>query len=64
MATARMRAVVCSQRQVIPDLVGRLAAEDGLAVGKVSARKGSVWAMSFMDGRLVGAEYYPDLFGD
>jgi len=60
-ARSRTRAVVCSQREVIPDLIGRLAAEDGLPMGKVSARKGSVWALSWMDGRLVAADYYPDL---
>jgi len=60
-ARSRMRAVVCSQGEVIPDLVSRLAAEDGLALGRVSARKGSVWALSLMDGRLVAAHHYPDL---
>jgi len=60
MARSRLRAVLCSQRQVIPDLVSRLAAEDGLDLGKVVARKGSVWALSFMDGRLVAGDYYPD----
>jgi len=60
-ARSRLRAVVCSQGEVIPDLVSRLAAEDGLALGRVSARKGSVWALSWMDGRLVAAHYYPDL---
>jgi phosphohistidine phosphatase SixA/ADP-ribose pyrophosphatase YjhB (NUDIX family) len=59
MAKSRLRAVVCSQGDVIPDLVHRVAA--GLPLGKVSARKGSVWAMSLMDGRLVAAHYYPDL---
>jgi 8-oxo-dGTP diphosphatase len=60
-ARSRVRAVVCSQGEVIPDLVSRLAAEDGLPLGKVSARKASVWALSFMDGRLVAANYYSDL---
>jgi 8-oxo-dGTP diphosphatase len=62
-AQSRVPAVVCSQREVIPDLLKRLAAEDGLVLGRVTARKGSVWALSFMDGRLVGADYYPDLTG-
>jgi 8-oxo-dGTP diphosphatase len=62
-ARGRLRVALCSQRDVIPDLVNRLAAEDGLALGKVSARKGSVWALSLMDGLLVAADYYPDLTG-
>jgi phosphohistidine phosphatase SixA len=61
MAGSRLRAVLCSQRQVIPDLVSRLAAEDGLELGTVVAGKGGVWSLSFMDGRLVAADYYPDL---
>jgi 8-oxo-dGTP pyrophosphatase MutT (NUDIX family) len=61
MARSRLRAVVCSQGDVIPDLVHRMSAEDSLALGKVSARKGSVWALSSMDGRLVAAQYYSDL---
>jgi phosphohistidine phosphatase SixA/ADP-ribose pyrophosphatase YjhB (NUDIX family) len=61
MARSRLRAVVCSQGDVIPDLVYRMAAEDGLALGKLHARKASVWALSLMDGRLVAAQYYPDL---
>jgi 8-oxo-dGTP pyrophosphatase MutT (NUDIX family) len=60
-ALYRQRAVVCSQGDVIPDLLQRLASEDGFALGKVPARKGSVWALSFMDGRLVAADYYADL---
>jgi 8-oxo-dGTP pyrophosphatase MutT (NUDIX family) len=60
-ARSRTRAVVCSQGDVIPDLVSRLAREDGVALGKVPSRKGSVWALSFMDGGLVAADYYSDL---
>jgi 8-oxo-dGTP diphosphatase len=60
-AGERLRAVVCSQREVIPDLLTRLATEDGLALTRVTARRGSVWSLSFMDGRLVAADYYADL---
>jgi 8-oxo-dGTP diphosphatase len=60
-AGARLRAVVCSQREVIPQLLARLAAEDGLVLTRVTARRGSVWSLSFMDGRLVAADYYSDL---
>ncbi|HYT10510.1 MAG TPA: NUDIX hydrolase [Mycobacteriales bacterium] len=61
MAAESGPAVVCSQRGVIPDLVGTLAAENGLRLGKVIARKASVWALSFVDDRVVAADYYPDL---
>jgi 8-oxo-dGTP diphosphatase len=61
MAGAGLRAVVCSQREVIPDLLARLAAEDGVVLTRVTARRGSVWSLSFMDGRLVAADYYADL---
>jgi 8-oxo-dGTP pyrophosphatase MutT (NUDIX family)/phosphohistidine phosphatase SixA len=50
----------CSQRQVIPELVVRLAAEDGVELPEPSrAKKGSVWALSFDATRLCGAEYFP-----
>jgi 8-oxo-(d)GTP phosphatase len=58
--------VLCSQGEVIPDLVGALAERDGVALGrragsKIPARKASTWALSFVDTRLVAADYYPDL---
>jgi hypothetical protein len=46
---------------VIPDLVARLAAADGLAVGGVRAKKGSVWMLFFRHGRLFAADHYPSL---
>ena len=51
--------VVCSQGETIPDVVGRLASPDLLDTGDIRARKGSVWALSFDDGRLVDACYLP-----
>ena len=57
--------VACSQAQVIPELVSRLAAEDEVELnssgnsGDVSVRKGGVWALSFYDHKLVGAEPFP-----
>jgi 8-oxo-dGTP diphosphatase len=49
-------AVVASQGGVIPDLVSRLAPELSLP-RRVSAKKGSVWAL-FLDGdRVVAADY-------
>ena len=58
--------VLASQGGVIPGLVGTLAERDGIALGRwpgseIPARKASVWALSFVDSRLVAADYYPDL---
>ncbi|MBA2274615.1 MAG: NUDIX hydrolase [Actinobacteria bacterium] len=54
---------VCSQGDVIPDLLGRLANEDGLATpsrehGRRSFKmpKGGSWALCWSGGRLVGTE--------
>ena len=60
------RSVLCSQGGVIPDLLGTLAAEHGVPVARrsgrsIKARKSSAWALSFLDARLVAADYYPDL---
>jgi 8-oxo-dGTP diphosphatase len=56
------RAVVaCSQGGAIPDAVAALAEADGLDPGRVTARKGSVWALTFSHGRLVDADHTPDL---
>jgi 8-oxo-(d)GTP phosphatase len=52
--------VACSQGDVIPELVERLAADDGVDLdGDSSVKKGGVWALSFSDHRLVGAEAFP-----
>jgi 8-oxo-dGTP pyrophosphatase MutT (NUDIX family)/phosphohistidine phosphatase SixA len=55
------RAVVaCSQAQVIPELVERLAADDEVDLdGEPSVKKGGVWSLSFYDHKLVGAEAFP-----
>jgi 8-oxo-dGTP diphosphatase len=55
--------VACTQRKVIPELVARLAADaevelDGSG-SDLSVRKGGVWALSFYDHKLVGAEAFP-----
>ncbi len=52
-------AIACSQGDVIPDLVGRLATADGLALDEpIRAGKGSTWALTLdADGRLVAADY-------
>ena len=58
--------VLCSQGGVIPDLLDTLAERDGVTLGrragsKIPARKASTWALSFVDTRLVAADYHPDL---
>lgn len=58
LADAATPTVVCSQGETIPDVVRRLGAP-GLCDGDVRARKGSVWALSFDDGRIVDACYLP-----
>ena len=52
-------AVACSQGEVIPDLVGRLAAADGYPIElPPPSRKGSTWALTIdADGALVAADY-------
>jgi len=52
--------VVCSQAGVIPELVQRLAADADVELnGDLSVKKGGVWALSFYDHELVGAEPFP-----
>ena len=57
---AQHDAVVCSQGEVIPDLVRRLATVDGLPLdGPIHAAKGSTWALGLnLDGRLVSLEHF------
>ena len=55
-------AVACSQREVIPELVARLAARGRgrpRATATPAVKKGGVWALSFYDHKLVGAEAFP-----
>jgi broad specificity phosphatase PhoE/8-oxo-dGTP pyrophosphatase MutT (NUDIX family) len=52
--------VVCSQGDVIPDVLQRLAAEDHVDLpDPLPNKKGSVWALSFDGDRLFSAEYFP-----
>lgn len=54
--------VICSQGGVLPDLVSRLAAQDGVPLNEpVAAKKGSVWSLTFANGGMVAAEYFPPL---
>jgi 8-oxo-dGTP diphosphatase len=52
-------AVACSQGEVIPDIVDRMATADHYLIARpVMARKGSTWALTIdVDGRLVAADY-------
>lgn len=52
--------VVCSQGDVIPDLLERLAGEDNVDLpDPLPMKKGSVWALTFDGPRLFSAEYFP-----
>ena len=54
--------VVCSQDDVIPDILGRLAVEDHVDIAlPAPRRKGSVWSLTFDGPRLFSAEYFPPL---
>ncbi len=53
--------VLCSQGEVIPDLIQRLANHSSVRLRRAPARKGSVWALSFAHGALLSADYDPDL---
>jgi 8-oxo-dGTP diphosphatase len=58
LARADEPVVVCSQGGMIPDVVGRLLREHGVEHADAGASgKGSVWALSFAEGRLVDADY-------
>ena len=51
--------VICSQGGVIPDLLSRIATADKVELPKpVSAKKGSVWSLTFADRTLIGGEYF------
>jgi 8-oxo-(d)GTP phosphatase len=52
--------VICSQGDVIPDLLERLAAEDNVDLpDPLPKKKGSTWALIFDGPRLFSAEYFP-----
>jgi 8-oxo-dGTP diphosphatase len=46
--------VVCSQGEVIPDLIGMLTHEEDPPF-----RKASTWVLGFVDGEVVTSDYYP-----
>jgi 8-oxo-(d)GTP phosphatase len=50
----------CTQRLVLPDLMERLAEEDGVELPEpLKNKKACVWALSFEGPKLVAAEYFP-----
>lgn len=51
--------VICSQGDVIPDLLARIAADDAVDLPSTGSKKASTWALTFQGPRLVGAEYFP-----
>lgn len=54
--------VLCSQGGVIPELITRLAAEDGCELPEPrQCKKGSLWSLTFAGDRLHAAEYFPPL---
>jgi 8-oxo-dGTP pyrophosphatase MutT (NUDIX family)/phosphohistidine phosphatase SixA len=59
--------VVCSQGEVIPDLVGALAVRTDRPLGvdpdDVPARKGSTWLLAMRGGEVLSADYYPSPAG-
>jgi 8-oxo-dGTP pyrophosphatase MutT (NUDIX family) len=58
LATADARVpVICTQGEVIPDLIGWWCARDGVRSDKSRNRKGSMWVLSLSDGRLVAADH-------
>jgi 8-oxo-(d)GTP phosphatase len=51
--------VVCSQGDVIPDLLERVASADDLDLPKGGTKKASVWALMFDGSSVFSAEYFP-----
>lgn len=60
LGSADTATVACTQGDVIPDLMGRLAAEDHIDLPEpLLYKKGSTWVLSFDGDRLFGADYIP-----
>jgi 8-oxo-dGTP diphosphatase len=53
--------LLCSQGEVIPDLIDRLAERTVAKLRQPPSRKGSVWVLSFAAERLIAADYDADL---
>lgn len=61
LAAAGGTTVVAAPGSVIREVITALARDDTLALPRVRARKGSLWALFFYRARLVCADYYPSL---
>jgi 8-oxo-dGTP diphosphatase len=49
--------VICTQGKVIPDFIEWWCARDGVRPDKSRNRKGSMWVLSYFDGKLVAADH-------
>jgi 8-oxo-(d)GTP phosphatase len=60
LGTADAAAVACTQGDVVPDLLNRLARHDHVDLPEpLVYKKGSTWVLSFDGERLFGADYIP-----
>src|SRR5919106_43062 len=60
LGTADAAVVACTQGDVIPDMLGRLAESDHVDLpDPLVYKKGSTWVLSFDGERLFGADYIP-----
>jgi 8-oxo-dGTP diphosphatase len=51
--------VVCSQGDVIPDLLARITSVDAVDLPTETSKKASTWALTFQLDRLISCEYFP-----
>lgn len=51
--------VICSQGDVIPDLLARIASADAVDLPSTGPKKASMWALTCQGPRLLSAEYFP-----
>ncbi|TRW81416.1 NUDIX hydrolase [Mycolicibacterium sp. 018/SC-01/001] len=49
--------VICTQGEVIPDLIAWWCERDGVRPDKSRNRKGSTWVLTLTDGRLISADH-------
>jgi phosphohistidine phosphatase SixA/ADP-ribose pyrophosphatase YjhB (NUDIX family) len=51
--------VVCSQGDVIPELLARITSADAVDLPAETSKKASTWALTFQVDRLISCEYFP-----
>jgi 8-oxo-(d)GTP phosphatase len=61
LAAAGGTTVIAASGSVIREAITALARDDAVALPRVRAKKGSLWALFFHRARLVGTDYYPSL---